>query len=192
MQLGLYQIPVAFALALSITNCTRLLLNIRHAYYTGVQDPLLTNIRDIPTTGNNTPTPDAMLDMSPPPRTPGAFSSFSAASCSESGLSGLTLRNPSVTPTTSPRWITSSPTSTVRVTVGHDNAVEVAVERPGTPLAGPVIGALRRFAASPRGSHEHVRERSVHLSPGVIDSDWWQYELRDMRAEVRVSYGQAV
>ncbi|KAL4248916.1 hypothetical protein ABKN59_007587 [Abortiporus biennis] len=31
---GLAQIPVSFAIALSITNCTRLLLNIRRAYYT--------------------------------------------------------------------------------------------------------------------------------------------------------------
>ncbi|KAI0072714.1 hypothetical protein K474DRAFT_1667485 [Panus rudis PR-1116 ss-1] len=30
---GLAQVPVGFALALSITNCTRLLLNIRRAYY---------------------------------------------------------------------------------------------------------------------------------------------------------------
>lgn len=30
---GLAQIPVGFALSLSITNCTRLLLNIRRAYY---------------------------------------------------------------------------------------------------------------------------------------------------------------
>ncbi|OBZ68334.1 hypothetical protein A0H81_11778 [Grifola frondosa] len=52
---GLYQIPVAFALALSITNCTRLLINIRRAYYIGVDDPLLINIRDIPQTGTNTP-----------------------------------------------------------------------------------------------------------------------------------------
>ncbi|TCD69266.1 hypothetical protein EIP91_008201 [Steccherinum ochraceum] len=32
---GLSQIPVGFALSLSITNCTRLLLNIRRAYYVG-------------------------------------------------------------------------------------------------------------------------------------------------------------
>ena len=32
---GLAQIPVGFALSLSITNCTRLLLNIRRAYYIG-------------------------------------------------------------------------------------------------------------------------------------------------------------
>ncbi|KAH8093898.1 hypothetical protein BXZ70DRAFT_948378 [Cristinia sonorae] len=32
---GLSQIPVGFSLSLSITNCTRLLLNIRRAYYVG-------------------------------------------------------------------------------------------------------------------------------------------------------------
>lgn len=34
-QPGLSQIPVGFALSLSISNCTRLLLNIRRAYYIG-------------------------------------------------------------------------------------------------------------------------------------------------------------
>ncbi|KAI0812699.1 hypothetical protein BC629DRAFT_1589424 [Irpex lacteus] len=35
---GLAQIPVTFAMAFSVTNCTRLLLNIRRAYYFGTDD----------------------------------------------------------------------------------------------------------------------------------------------------------
>lgn len=56
---------------------------------------------------------------------------------------------------------------------------------------GPVIGTIRRYTAAPRRAHEYVRERSVHL-PGVMDPDWWQYELREMRADLRISYGEAV
>ncbi|RPD63736.1 hypothetical protein L227DRAFT_640858 [Lentinus tigrinus ALCF2SS1-6] len=187
--LGLYQIPVGFALSLSITNCTRLLLNIRHAYYTGVRDPLLLNVRDIPATGNNTPTPDSILDTPLPPHTPGAFSSCSAASAySDSAFSGPTLRNPSVTPTSSPRCDTASPTSTVRVTIGHDHAVEVAVSRPGT--SGSTRG-IQRLAGTPRRAHEYVREPSVHLT-GVMNPEWWQYEMREIRADLRISYGEAV
>lgn len=40
---GLIQIPASFALALSITNCTRLLLNIRRAYYIGPSHMHLSN-----------------------------------------------------------------------------------------------------------------------------------------------------
>ena len=49
LQLGLYQVPVGFAVSLSITNCTRLLLNIRRAYYPGVSDPVLYSLRRTPT-----------------------------------------------------------------------------------------------------------------------------------------------
>ncbi|OCH90243.1 hypothetical protein OBBRIDRAFT_793484 [Obba rivulosa] len=43
---GLDYIPVAFSLSLSLTNCTRLLLNIRQAYYQGTDDPVRLNVRD--------------------------------------------------------------------------------------------------------------------------------------------------
>ncbi|KAI0743412.1 hypothetical protein C8Q80DRAFT_1272114 [Daedaleopsis nitida] len=106
---GLYQIPVSFALALSITNCTRLLLNIRRAYYSGSPDPdpVLYNVRrdagkrtpPLPLPALAYPALDCDRDV---PMSP------VSASSGLSQLSGSTLRE------TTP----GSPASTVRVIPG--------------------------------------------------------------------------
>ncbi|OJT12758.1 hypothetical protein TRAPUB_10706 [Trametes pubescens] len=188
--LRLYQIPVGFALALSLTNCTRLLLNIRRAYYTGAGDPLLFNIRDIPNTGANTPN---MLDAPPsstslialtPPPIP--MSPLSATS----GFSGETLRERSVTPTKTPRL----PAPPKRAST-HANAHALRISIATT--------SSEMIQVAPRCAHEydrteeaeaqegHEEPRAVYVTSN-LDTGWWQYELREMRADPEIAPGEAL
>ncbi|KAI0661130.1 hypothetical protein C8Q70DRAFT_1043794 [Cubamyces menziesii] len=174
--IGLYQIPVSFALALSITNCTRLLLNIRRAYYTGTSDSLLFNIRDIPATGANTPN---MLDV-PVPLSP------LYDSCSQSTL----------------RELCASPSSTLRPAPGQGHAGFVKA-RPDRGAPSPVrisiattsSEVLRQVAS--RGASAVGKEdedpRAVYVTTD-LDAEMWQYELREMRAdpEIAVAVGEAL
>ncbi|KAI0356352.1 hypothetical protein OH77DRAFT_256564 [Trametes cingulata] len=167
-RIGLYQIPVGLALALSITNCTRLLLNIRRAYYSGISAPLLYNIRsEVPATGANTPV--SMLDaplpvpMSPMSATP-AFSGTT------------TLRE----------WSVVSPVSTLRigsVNVGSQpNTLRISIATTSSEMV--------RVVAAP--AHEGGRDvpSAVYVTPD-LDPQWWQYELREMRADPDLSLGEA-
>ncbi|KAI0331206.1 hypothetical protein GY45DRAFT_1249280 [Cubamyces sp. BRFM 1775] len=162
--IGLYQIPVSFALALSITNCTRLLLNIRRAYYTGTGDSLLFNIRDIPATGANTPN---MLDV-PVPLSP------LYDSCSQSTL----------------RDLCASPSSTLRPAPGHAGIVKARPDR-GAPspvrisIATTSSEVLRQVASRVAGK-EDEDPRAVYVTQD-LDADMWQYELREMRADPEIA-----
>ncbi|KAI8975894.1 hypothetical protein BD414DRAFT_517368 [Trametes punicea] len=161
--IGLYQAPVAFALALSLTNCTRLLLNIRRAYYSGTNDPLLFNIRDIPATGANTPN---VLDG--PTLTPA-----SAASVPFSPLSA------SSEPTLRDR--TLSPVSTIRLAPAA-NTVRISIATASSEMLRPVAP---RHAPGARGEAD---PSVVYVTPD-LDPDWWQYELREMRADPGIAGG---
>ncbi|KAH9894953.1 hypothetical protein C8Q73DRAFT_644908 [Cubamyces lactineus] len=174
--ISLYQIPVSFALALSITNCTRLLLNIRRAYYTGTSDSLLFNIRDIPATGANTPN---MLDVPVP--LPPLYDS-----CSQSTL----------------RELCASPSSTLRPAPGQGHA-GIVKARPDRGAPSPIrisiattsSEVLRQVAS--RGASAAGKEdedpRAVYVTPD-LDAEMWQYELREMRAdpEIAVAVGEAL
>ncbi|KAI0829884.1 hypothetical protein BC628DRAFT_1314198 [Trametes gibbosa] len=195
---GLYQIPVGFALSLSITNCTRLLLNIRRAYYSGASDPILFNIRDLPATGANTPN---MLDAptlsestsrsaSAIPLTgPIPMSPLSAAS----GLSGETLRERSPTPATTLRL---APGAGPR---GAPSREHTSVNTLRISIATTSSEVLRQVAP-PRCAHEYEREeeesgedapRAVYVSSD-LDPAWWQYELREMRVDPNILVGEAL
>ncbi|KAI0674783.1 hypothetical protein C8Q78DRAFT_1075156 [Trametes maxima] len=163
-RISLYQIPVGFALALSLTNCTRLLLNIRRAYYSGSGDPLLFNIRDIPATGANTPNMlEVPVSLALPPLSHATSSSALSASSTLRELSttpaGGPLRGPS--PNTNARRISVATTSS-------DVLMQVA-PRPHPHLHEGVIGG------SPGPS-------AVYVTPD-LDPDMWQYELREMRVD---------
>lgn len=188
-QFGLYQIPVGFALALSITNCTRLLLNIRRAYYSGAGDPLLVNIRDIPNTGANTPnmldappSSTSLIPLTPPPIT---MSPLSATS----GLSGETLRERSVTPAGALR-----PTSQKRAsTLANAHALRISI----ATTSSEMIQVAPRFTYEHERADEegaeaaHEEPRAVYVTPN-LDSGWWQYELREMRADPEIAPGEAL
>ncbi|KAH9858528.1 hypothetical protein C2E23DRAFT_717077 [Lenzites betulinus] len=200
---GLYQIPVSFALALSITNCTRLLLNIRRAYYSGVGDPILFNIRDIPATGANTPNmldaPMLSASMSAstgtmPLTTPYPMSPISATS----GLSGDTLRERSTTPVSARRFVPGTGLRGARARSQSREPASANVLR--ISIATTSSEMLRQVAPS-RCAHEYERAedadverdsaRVVYVTPD-LDPDWWQYELREMRVDPNLSVGEAL
>ena len=207
-QMGLYQAPVGFALALSITNCTRLLLNIRRAYYSGVGDPILFNIRDIPPTGTNTPVAlDLPLQIPISPLT--ASSGVSAfTQCSETTLRELTI-SPTSTLAAGAR-ATPSPSSPMRPThrlyereLPHPNHHPHHVygrHLAPTPLSitipPPASAATSTETLRPRNASEYSRGSwRVYVSQeDSRESDWWHVELRDMRGEPGpdVSFGEAV
>lgn len=130
IQIGLYQIPVSFALAFSITNCTRLLLNIRRAYYSGVSDPRLTNIRGMSPTGNNSPDPYITHDLLPSPGPPSLDINVPmtplSASSKFSLFSSSTLREKTASPASTLRTtqVSTSPPSSMRVATGHRDDLE--------------------------------------------------------------------
>ncbi|KAI1791263.1 hypothetical protein LXA43DRAFT_1141413 [Ganoderma leucocontextum] len=199
---GLYQAPVGFALALSITNCTRLLLNIRRAYYSGVGDPILLNIRDIPPTGTNTPvTLDLPLQVPMSPLT--ASSAISAfTQCSETTLRELT-QSPTSPLASAARASPSPSIQAPRTTPGrepeqhhyqvygrHLAPTPLSIPDPPPPSAATSTETLRPRNASeyPRGSWR------VYLSPEETEPDWWHVELHDMHGDPPgdVSFGEAV
>ncbi|EJF58206.1 hypothetical protein DICSQDRAFT_182693 [Dichomitus squalens LYAD-421 SS1] len=208
--IGTYQAPVAFALSLSITNCTRLLLNIRRAYYSGVGDPILFNIRDLPATGANTP---VAIDL--PLHVPVSPLAESSAISAFTSLSETTLREATVTPTStlcapsasplgSERVPSVSPLGSGRVALGRQREAANGRTLAPTPvsLSTATSAETLRPPAAPRHAHEYPREstrvevsqgntRTVYVS-GEVDLDWWHVELREMRASPDVSFGQAV
>ncbi|EIW63173.1 uncharacterized protein TRAVEDRAFT_43481 [Trametes versicolor FP-101664 SS1] len=186
--LGLYQIPVGFALALSITNCTRLLLNIRRAYYSGAGDPLLFNIRDIPNTGANTPnmldappSSTSLIPLTPPPI---PMSPLSATS----GLSGETLRERSVTPINTLRL----PAPHKRASA-HAHALRISIATTSSDMIQVAPRYAHEYERAEEAEGEQGREvpRAVYVTPN-LDSEWWQYELREMRADPEIASGEAL
>ncbi|PIL34036.1 hypothetical protein GSI_03745 [Ganoderma sinense ZZ0214-1] len=210
---GLYQAPVGFALALSITNCTRLLLNIRRAYYSGVGDPILFNIRDIPPTGTNTP---VALDL--PLQIPMSPLSASSAVSAFTQCSETTLREPTISSTSTlaaPRAspIPSSPlrAPTHRYGYGYERDPphphhphhvyrrHLAPAPPSITIPPPVSASASAATSTetlrPRNASEYSRGSwRVYVSQEDRDSDWWHVELRDMHGEPGpdVSFGEAV
>ncbi|KAI0780005.1 hypothetical protein C8Q74DRAFT_1197769 [Fomes fomentarius] len=172
--IGLYQIPVSFALAFSITNCTRLLLNIRRAYYSGVSDPGLTNIRGMSPTGNNSPDPYVTHELLPSPGPPSLDINVPmtplSASSKFSLFSSSTLREKTSSPASTLRTtqVGTSPPSSVRVATGHHDDLE----------------------RGEGGDKDGVLVQIVWLSR--VDPDWWQAELRQMRVDPRVANGSGI
>ncbi|KAI9068379.1 hypothetical protein FKP32DRAFT_1618893 [Trametes sanguinea] len=168
--IGLYQAPVAFALALSLTNCTRLLLNIRRAYYSGSGDPLLFNIRDIPATGANTPNMlDAPTLTSAAAPIPVPLSPHQECASCES-----TLRD---------RDLNASPTSMRRLV---SSPIRISIATTSSEHLRQVPSRYLEPAHP-----ENADPSAVYVTPG-LDNDWWQYELREMRADPRLVVGEAV
>ncbi|KAI0371092.1 hypothetical protein BV20DRAFT_942953 [Pilatotrama ljubarskyi] len=173
-RIGLYQIPVGLALALSVTNCTRLLLNIRRAYYSGVSAPLLYNIRSIPATGANTPASmlDAPLSIPMSPMSP-----MSATSAMSAYSGATTLRE----------WSVVSPVSTLRIGsmgVGSPpNTLRISIATTSSEMVRVVTTPV----------HEPGRDipSAIYVTPD-LDPQWWQYELREMRANPELATGEAV
>ncbi|KAI0644597.1 hypothetical protein C8Q79DRAFT_912651 [Trametes meyenii] len=158
-RISLYQIPVGFALALSLTNCTRLLLNIRRAYYSGSGDPLLFNIRDIPATGANTPNMlEVPVSLALPPLSHATSSSALSASS--------TLRELSV-----------SPAGPLRGASPNTNALRISIAT--TASEGLMQVAPRAHAGAVGGPPD---PSAVFVTPD-LDPDLWQYELREMRVD---------
>ncbi|KAI0768711.1 hypothetical protein BD413DRAFT_629529 [Trametes elegans] len=171
-RISLYQIPVGFALALSITNCTRLLLNIRRAYYSGVSDPLLFNIRDIPATGANTPN---MLDVPIP------LSPLSATSGASTISAGSTARDPSKSTT---------PVPTFRAHA-YAHARRLSIATTSSELLRQVsVSAREAGGAGPR-PRARAEQGAVYVTTDV-DPAWWHHELREMRADPAVAIGEAL